>query len=67
VADRIPAITGSIRDPEFRTRRATHAAKTRTSVEYHIRKIVEAAPELTDAQKLDLARLLLAGGGDDAA
>ena len=67
MANRTPAITGSIADPEFRRRRASHAGKSRTSVEYHIRKIVEAAPPLTDAQKLDLARLLLNGGGDDVA
>jgi hypothetical protein len=54
-----PTITGSITDPEFRRRRAAHAAKTRTSVDHYIEKVVEAAPTLT-ADQVERLRSLLA-------
>ena len=53
-----PTITGSITDPEFRHRRAVHAAKTRTSVDHFIEKVVEAAPTLTGEQIERLRALL---------
>lgn len=53
-----PTVTGSIDDPEFRRRRAAHAAKSRTSVDHYIEKLVAAAPPLTDEQKHRLAALL---------
>lgn len=52
-----PTLTGSISDPEFRRRRARHAAKTRASVDHHIAKVVDAWPELTEAQRSRLAQL----------
>lgn len=53
-----PTITGSITDPEFRHRRAVHAAKTRTSVDHYIEKVIEAAPALTGEQVERLRSLL---------
>lgn len=54
----MPHLTGSIDDPEFRHRRAVLAAKTRTSVDHYIKKLVEDAPELTPDQRDRLAGLL---------
>lgn len=48
----------TLADPQFRRERATKAAKARTSLDYHVRKVVEAAPALTDEQ-LDRLRQLL--------
>lgn len=71
-----PAITGSITDPEFRHRRAAHAAKARTSPAYHldkIRELVEASraaqglpPTIVDSLTLDQIAALIEEGGDDA-
>jgi len=58
----MPAITGSLNDPDFRHRRAQHAALSRTSVDHHIEKLVDAAPKLTDEQKSRLATLLRPNG-----
>ena len=54
----MPAITGSIKDPKFRHRRAQHAALSRTSVDHYIEKLVDRAPELTAEQRGKLAVLL---------
>lgn len=51
-------VRGSITDPEFRHRRAAHAAKARTGVDYYITKLVEAAPPLNDEQRAKLSALL---------
>jgi len=59
-----PTITGSISDPDFRHRRAEHAARARTTVEHYIDKLVDAAPPLTDDQRHKLALLLAAAGRD---
>lgn len=56
-----PTITGSISDPEFRRRRAQHAAAARTKLDYHIAKLVDQAPKLTDEQRTKLAALLRGG------
>jgi hypothetical protein len=50
-----PALTGSTSDPEFRRRRAALAARTRASLDHHIKKVVDAAPELTPDQRDRLA------------
>ena len=55
----VSPVTGSITDPEFRHRRAVHAAKVRNSVDNHIAKIVDAAPALT-ADQVERLRSLLA-------
>jgi len=61
----MPALTGSIADPEFRRRRAVHAAKARTSVDHHVKQIVDRAPELTDQQRSQLAVILRASSSED--
>lgn len=66
-----PAITGTIQDPEFRHRRAKLAARTRTSLDHHIKKVVDAAPELTSDQRDRLALIFKTAesgdfGGDAA-
>ena len=53
-----PTITGSITDPDFRRRRAEHAARARTTVDHYIDKLVDEAPPLTVAQRHRLAALL---------
>lgn len=66
----MPASTGKLADPDFRHRRAQHAARARTSLDYHIAKLVDSAPRLTDEQRDRLAGLLrpstLGAGGDAA-
>ena len=57
-------ITGSIGDPDFRRRRAEHAARARTTVEHYIDKLVDEAPPLTDDQRHKLAQLLAPAGRD---
>lgn len=61
----MPKVTGSVQDPEFRKRRARHAAKARTSLDHYVRQVVERAPELTDEQRRRLAALLTGGGADE--
>ncbi len=55
---------GRLADPEFRHRRAVAAATARTTLEAHIRAVVDRAPELSPEQCDQLARLLR--GGDAA-
>ena len=63
-----PTITGSITDPDFRRRRAEHAARSRTTVDHYIDKLVDEAPPLTAEQRDRLSVLLRpAGGGSNAA
>lgn len=50
--------SGKLADPGFRHRRARDAARARTSVDHHISKLVDAAPELTSEQRSRLATLL---------
>jgi hypothetical protein len=52
------AITGTVTDPEFRRRRASHAAKASHSIDSYIQRLVDRAPELTDEQKSRLAAIL---------
>jgi hypothetical protein len=47
-------------DPQVAHERAIVGAKSRTTVDYHIRKLVEAAPPLTAEQRDKLALLLRA-------
>lgn len=54
----MPPLTGSLADPDFRHRRAVHAAKARTNVDHYIQQLVERAPELTSDQKQRLSLLL---------
>lgn len=49
--------------PEVRHAKAVKAAAARTSLDHHIAKLVDAAPELTDAQRARLAVLLAPVGG----
>jgi hypothetical protein len=58
-----PAITGTITDPDFRRRRASHAAKARTSLDYYVQQVVDRAPALTDEQ-VDRLRGLLPPAGE---
>jgi len=64
-----PTITGSITDPDFRRRRAAHAARARTTVDHHIDKLIDEAPPLSAEQRARLAVLLRGtdGGGPHAA
>lgn len=45
-------------DPQWRRERARKAARARTTVDAHIRALVDAAPPLTGAQRAKLAALL---------
>jgi hypothetical protein len=42
--------TGRLADPEFRRERASKAGRARTSVDYHIQKLIESAPTPTPEQ-----------------
>ena len=59
--------TGKLADPAWRENRARNAANARTTIEAHIRALVDRAPELTPAQRERLALLLHPGAGDHAA
>ena len=50
VAATIVAMTSKLEDPAWRSARARKAAATRTSLEHHIAKVVDRAPELTSEQ-----------------
>jgi hypothetical protein len=52
------SLTGKLADPAFRTERARRAAATRTSLDHHIQKVVDAAPTLT-AEQIERLRALL--------
>jgi hypothetical protein len=54
----MPAITGSIKDPDFRHRRAKLAAKARTNPDHHIAKLADVAGDLTDEQARKLVGVL---------
>jgi hypothetical protein len=54
----MPAITGSITDPDFRHRRAQYAAKARTDPDHHIAKLADVAGDLTDEQARRLVTVL---------
>ena len=53
--------SGRLADPEFRHQRAVKAATARTTLEAHIRSIVDRAPDLTPEQRQRLASLLQRG------
>jgi hypothetical protein len=59
-----PALTGTTADPDFRRRRAAHAAAVRNSLDNHIKKVVDAAPELTPDQRDRLALIFKTESGD---
>jgi hypothetical protein len=50
-------------DPALAHDRAVKAAKSRTGPDYHLRKLTEAAPTLTEVQKHRLAALVLLVAG----
>jgi hypothetical protein len=50
-------LRGTVKDPEFRHRRASAGGRARCSIDTYIRSIA-AAPELTEAQKDELRRIL---------
>jgi hypothetical protein len=54
----MPSLNGKLADPQFRERRARKAAIARTSIDHYVKKIVDAAPELTEDQRSVLAALL---------
>jgi hypothetical protein len=45
--------------PEVAHERAVKAAQARTSPEYHLRKLAEAVPKLTEAQRARFTALVL--------
>ncbi len=55
---------GKLADPQFRHERARKAALARTSLDAHIKAVAARAPELTPAQREQLALLLHPGAGD---
>jgi hypothetical protein len=50
---------GPLSDPEVRHKRASRGGRARTGVDYHIRKLVDAAPELPPEQLADYIRKLV--------
>jgi hypothetical protein len=50
--------TGRLADPEFRRDRARKAGASRTTVAYHVTRIVERAAELTADQRTALNRAM---------
>jgi len=54
-------------DPQVAHERAMKAGQARTGTDYHIRKLVDAAPPLTAEQRDRLAALLRSPGDTDAA
>lgn len=54
--------TGVLADPNFRRERARMGGTARTSIDYYINKLVEAAARLTDDQR-DRIAVALRGGG----
>jgi hypothetical protein len=49
---------GPLSDPEVRHERGSRGGLARTSVDYHIRKLIDAAPPLSQEQRDKLAVLL---------
>ena len=49
------ARSGKLADPDFRRRRAEHAARARTTVDHYIDKLVDEAPQLSAEQRDRLA------------
>jgi hypothetical protein len=58
--------TGKLADPAWRAERARKAAAARTTIDAHVKALVDRAPELTCAQRDRLALLLHPGAGDGA-
>ena len=58
MADRI----GPLTDPDVRRERATRAGRSRTGVDYFIRKLVESRPALSAEQAEELRALLPPAG-----
>lgn len=56
--------SGKLADPAWREERARKAALASHSLDAHVKAIVDRAPELTPAQREQLALLLRPGGGD---
>lgn len=56
--------TGKNADPEFVKARSAKGGRATHTIDFHIRKIVDAAPSLTAAQRDQLAVLLRPDGGD---
>jgi hypothetical protein len=54
-------------DPAVRHERASRGGKSRTSIDYYVRKLVEVAPPLTAEQRDKLAALLRGPSADTAA
>ena len=52
------ARSGKLADPQARRERGQKAARARTSLDHHIRKVVESAPALTDEQVEQLRSML---------
>jgi hypothetical protein len=54
----MPSPTGRLADPQWRHERAKLAAQARTTPDYYIARLEEAASDLTDEQRGRLAALL---------
>ena len=51
-------LSGKLADPEFRKRRATNAANTRTTLAHHVQQVIDRAPALPDDVVEELRQLL---------
>jgi hypothetical protein len=57
-------VQGAITDPDFRRRRAVHAAKSRTGVDFHIAQLEAVVSDLTAERRARLAALLSSAEGN---
>lgn len=62
----MPEPIGTLKDPEVRRERARRGGHARTTLDYHVRQVVEKAPALTPEQVERLRALLPPVGGDAA-
>lgn len=53
----LPRMSEKLEDPQWRSERARKASASRTTAEYHIRKLIEMGDSLTPAQLDSLAEL----------
>jgi hypothetical protein len=50
--------SGKLKDPAVRHERAKRGGEARTTLDYHVKQVVDRAPELSAEQKDRLSRLL---------
>lgn len=58
--------SGKLADPSFRSERARAAALTRTTLDHHIQRLVDAAPQMTEEQRARIAALLAPNSASEA-